>query len=125
MLSAWIWSLVGKLKSPQAQTAQSKKKKKNHTLRVHLKYDFIKQKQEIEFTATAEIPLNLSNTPIFLKKKKKHQLTNIFVLKSTIHIYLKILWAIYNQNSSNKFLMWLHKAFYSYIWVHVYTDAKL
>lgn len=44
----------------------------------------------------------------FLKRKKKHQLTNIFVLKSTIHIYIKILWAIYNQNGSNKFLMQLH-----------------
>lgn len=35
---------------------------------------------------------------IFLKRrKKKHQLTNIFVLKRIIHTYIKILWAILNQ----------------------------
>lgn len=86
MFSAWFWSLVGKLKYPQAQTAQSKIK--SHTLRVHLKYDFIKQKQGIEFTGTAEIPLDLSNTPIFFKEKEKastHQ--HICVKKYNSHIH--------------------------------------
>lgn len=64
------------------------KNKKSHTLRVHLKYDFIKQKQGIEFTGTAEIPLDLSNTPIFFKEKEKastHQ--HICVKKYNSHIH--------------------------------------